>query len=53
MIKPDLNSSRLNLLMVNRNAVSENHGFGWVWTIVPSLLISIALGGAVWMAYPS
>ena len=34
-------------------AMKDNHGSVWSWAFVPSLLVSIALGGAIWMAYPA
>ncbi len=48
-----INSSRLNHLMTNRNSVLELHRSVWTGPIVPAVLISVILGGAMWMTYPS
>jgi hypothetical protein len=39
--------------MIRRNPVSENHGPVWTGPIVPAVLISVALGGVIWMTYPT
>ena len=39
--------------MNGRKPVSEIHGPVWAGPIVPAVLISVALGGAMWMSYPN
>jgi hypothetical protein len=48
-----LSSLRFNLRMNGRKAVSESNHSVWTGPIVPAVLISVVLGGAIWMTYPT
>jgi hypothetical protein len=39
--------------MVGRKPNSDNNRSFWAGPIVPAVLISVALGGAMWMTYPT
>ena len=39
--------------MIRRKPISENHASVWTGPIVPAVLISVVLGGAIWLTYPT